>query len=307
MRWRSSVFATFVLLAAAGLTDAQPRSLPVSPFGSGYGGPRSRVVIVGSLGNGYFTGPILIPARGWDYPYGIIERHVNIQIVAPVIEPRLSLPSPDLSGIDLDLTPPPWANEFDRPRYVAPPPKPRPKEDVKPVELVKQPPAKVKAPDPEAPRADPIEEGRRLTLLGLTAFRNREYGLAARRFAQAMDIDPAASRTYFFLGQADFALGKYRDAVQMIGLGLGLDPAWPRFPFRPRFDLYLDHPQDWQEHLALLENVQARQPNDVGYVFLLAHQRWFDDQRDDAMKLFRQVRPLVADPALVDLFLKKAP
>jgi hypothetical protein len=93
----------------------------------------------------------------------------------------------------------------------------------------------------------------------------------------------------------------------MIGLGLGLDPAWPRFPFRPRFDLYVDHPEDWQQHLALLENAQARQPHDVGYRFLLAHQRWFDDQRDDAVKLFRQTRPLVADPALVDLFLKQGP
>ncbi len=307
MRGRRLPFAIIVVLATAGVTQAQPRALPVAPFGSGYGGSRGRLIIVGTIGNGYFAGPTLIPASGWDYPYGMVEPRVIIQVIAPVTTPRLLIPAPDLSGIDLDVTPPPWAHEFDRPRLVAPPPKPRREEVVKPVEPLKEPPAKLKPADPVEPKADPIEEGRRLTMLGLAAFRGREYGLAARRFAQALDIDPTASRTYFFLGQADFALGKYRDAVQMIGLGLGLDSAWPRFPFRPRFDLYLDHPEDWQRHLALLENAQARQPNDVGYVFLLAHQRWFDDQRDDALKLFRQARPLVADPALVDLFLKKAP
>lgn len=304
--WR--LLAMAALLVMAGVSDGQQRSLPGSPPGSsGRSGSRHRIVVSGSLGRGFVVGPV-VPVYGWAGPYGIVEQRVNIHVVSPVITPRL-LPRPvDLSGIDLDVEAPPWANEFERPRHDVPPPKPRPDEVAKRIEPPKKEPApKPIVPDPLEPKADPLEEGQRLSTLGVVAFRGQEYGLAARKFKQALEVDPTASRAYFFLSQAYFALGNYRDAVQMIGLGLGLDRDWPQRPFRPRFDLYADQPQDWQRHLQLLEDAHTRQPNNAGYAFLLAHQRWFDDQRDDAVKLFRQVRPLVGDPALVDLFLKIGP
>ena len=303
MRRLSFVLVMLALLAATGVSQAQLRVFPGTPFGPS----RGRLVITGSFGNGYFAAPILIPASEWGYPYVIVEPRVSVRVITPAAAPRVLAPALDLSGIDLDVAPPPWAGEFERPKHEPRrAPKPRPEEAAKRIEPVpvKEAPARPKPVDLLEPKADPIEEGQRLSMLGLAAFRSREYGLAARKFNQALDLDPAASRAHFFLGQAYFALGKYRDAVQAIGLGLGLDPAWPKNPFRPRFDLYLDHPEDWQRHLVLLEDTQARQPKDVGYMFLLAHQRWFDDQRDDAGKLFGQVRTLVADPTLVDLFLK---
>jgi tetratricopeptide (TPR) repeat protein len=142
-----------------------------------------------------------------------------------------------------------------------------------------------------------------LTALGVTAFNDKEYGLAAQRFQQALDADAAAARPHFLLGQAYIALGKFREAVQIIGVGLGKDPTWPRSDFRPGVDLYLN-PADWERHVVLLEQVQAAQPHQAGYLFLLAYARWFDDDRAAAIRLFREVRPLVADPRLVDLFLK---
>ena len=323
--WRS--LAIGVLLVVTGICDGQQRSLPGAPPGAppgsfGRSSSRNRVVVTGPVGRGVIVGPVM-PAYGWGPhswgPYGFVERGVTIHVVSPVITPRLLLPPPvDLSGIDLDVEAPPWAGEFERPKHDIPPPPKKPDEVVKRIEPPKrepppQPmppkamPPKPMPPEPPEPSPDPIVEGQRLTTLGIVAFRSQEYGLAARKFKQALEVDPTGSRAYFFLSQAYFALGNYRDAVHMIGLGLGLDRNWPQRPFRPRFDLYADQPEDWQRHLQLLEDAQARQPNNAGYAFLLAHQRWFDDQRDDALKLFRQVRPLVGDAALVDLFLKAIP
>jgi tetratricopeptide (TPR) repeat protein len=210
----------------------------------------------------------------------------------------------DLSGVDLDVAPPPWAKDQDRPKHDVPPPaKPRAPDVAKRIEPAKQP-DKPKIPESEEPKLNPVVEAKRLSAIGMTAFRDQEYGLAAQKFNQAVESDPTASRAYFLLGQAYFAQGKYRDAIHQIAQGLGLDPTWPKNAFRPRFDIYADHPEDRQRHLQQLEDAVARQPNQAGYLFLLAYQYWFDDRRADAEKLFRQVRPLVGDPALIDLFLK---
>jgi hypothetical protein len=298
-----------LLLTVPGSVVAQSRSFVVSPgsWAGGFFAPRGRLVVTTTLGNGYVSGSTFGPAVTFGSPYGIAETQIGVPVVGRTKSPRLPAPEVDLSGVDLDRGPPPWAKNVDWPkRELVPAPKPRAEEMVKPPEALKDLPPKLPAADLAAPKANPIEEGQRLTTLGVAAFRGREYGLAARKFNQALDVDPTASRTYFFLSEAYFALGKYSDAVQMAGVGLGLDPTWPKSPFRPRFDLYAEHPEDWQQHMQRLEDARARQPNNAGYVFLLAQQRWFDEQRDEAVKLFRQVRPLVADPALVDLFLKAA-
>ena len=314
---RRCVLLGLSLVVCGSALQAQPRLLPVPPGSPpSMGGPRGRVIVGVHFHNPYL-GPVLVPVDGYAVPYGslpygavpygIVEPRFSVRVVSPTVVPRSWSPRVDVSGIDLDVQQAPWAKEGDRPRHDQPPP-PRPKPEVakRPEPLV-EPPPKVKLPEPPAPKANPLDEARRLTALGAAAFRSREYGLAARRFQQAKESDPLASQPMFLLGQAYFALGKYRDAVQMIGLGLGLDPAWPKNAFRPRFDLYGDHPEDWQQHMEALVDARNRQPNDAGFLFVLAHQFWFDDQRVEATRLFRQVRPLVADPALVDLFLKATP
>jgi tetratricopeptide repeat protein len=303
--WRLYLGGLIVTLGAATIAPAQLRLLP-PPSGALIitPSPRGRIIISGSFGG---FGPAFAPTdRLSFFSSSSDSRFGSIQVIAPQVTPRLQAPPVDLSGVDLDKGPPPWAIPADRPRHDLPPaPKPRPEEVAKRIEPPKP------APEPPMPteklpepKIDPIGQAKRLADLGSDAFRAQEYGLAARRFQQAVDLDPANSRAYFLLGQAYMALGKYSDAVQAIGLGLGLDAAWPKSAFRPRFELYADNPAEWQRHLDLLDDAQKRQPNHAGYLFLLAYERWFDDHRPEAIELFRRVRPLVADPALVDLFLK---
>ncbi|MCS7045772.1 MAG: hypothetical protein NZO58_05405 [Gemmataceae bacterium] len=218
---------------------------------------------------------------------------------------RPKSPAIDLSGVDLDAGPPPWAKLYERERVLLPAVKDlgrriEPSKQVPPPRLAAKP--VVETPELEA-KLEPVSEAKRLAALGIAAFRSREYGLAARRFQQAMDADPAVERGHFLWAQALVALGQFSDAVHAIGLGLARDRDWPNQPYRPRHELYADHPGDWQAHVQALEDAQARQPKNAGLLFLLAYQYWFDDRRPDAILLFHRVRPLVADPSLVDLFL----
>jgi hypothetical protein len=315
----------FVLMATAlGLADdasAQFRVLPpapaVAPRDVFFHPRRGRVVVSGFFGDGFFGPPVVFaPPPG--FVYGVIEPRFSVHVYVP---PRFLAPAVDLSGVDLDAEPPPWVREGELPRrgvpaVVQPRQQPEqvakiepPKKEVAPpvVPPVVPPvlaPEKPKLPG-QAAEANLVLGSRQLTALGVAAFQDKDYGVAAQRFQQALDADAAAARPHFLLGQAYVALGKFREAVQIIGVGLAKDPTWPRSDFRPRVDLYMNQ-DDWNRHVALLEQVQAGQPQNAGYLFLLAYVRWFDDDRAAATRLFREVRPLVGDPGLVDLFLKKS-
>jgi hypothetical protein len=306
---------------AAAEALAQLRTLPPSPAAprQHHGGRRTRVVVSGFIGNGFlgppigFVGTPYFPGPFVATPYGVFEARRSIQVIVPATYvqpwPYYYAPEVDLAGADLDAGPPPWVNDRAL-RIVGPFDPPEPGERAKQIEPPKPlppPPAPREAPELFPPKADPFEESQRLQTLGIEAFYQGEYGVAARRFIQALDADPASARAHFLLSQAFVALGKFRDAVQTIGIGLSKDPAWPTREFRPRFELYRNQPADWAKHRTMLEEASERQPNNAGYHFLLAYLRWFDDDRAIALKLFREVRPLVADPALVDLFVKAAP
>jgi len=302
--------------------SAQFRPLPPSPpvEGRGPGWRKGRLVGAPHLHVYYGPPPGLVFGAPGFAPYGVVESRVHVQIIVPapppVLVPRFFEPALDLSGVDLDAGPPPWAKDFGPRRGV---PAVAPKEEVaKRVEPAREqelpeprkqemPPREPLLGEPFQPGLTPGEQCMQLTALGVAAFLDQEYGLAAQRFHQALDADPAAARPHFLLGHAYLALGKFGEAVQMIGLGLAKDPAWPRSDFKPRLVLYRNEPADWLRHLALLEETQARHPQQARYLFLLAYARWFDDDRTAALRLFREVRPLVADPALVDLFLKATP
>ena len=225
--------------------------------------------------------------------------------VAPLAAAPVLVPALDLSGVDLDVAPP-WAKDQELPRRGVPVVQPRPEEIAKRIDPPR-PEAPAEMPKPPEPKATPAEEARRLASLGALAFQDKEYGLAAHRFQQALDVEPTTARPHFLLGQAYLALGRFREAVQTIGLGLAKDPTWPSSHFRPRLSLYVDSPEDWARHVEQLEATQHKQPHNAAYLFLLAYVRWFDDDRVIAAALFRELRPQVADPALVDLFLKLAP
>ncbi len=156
------------------------------------------------------------------------------------------------------------------------------------------PPAEGRPPVPEPD--NPVAQGRQ-------AFANQEYGRAARLFRLAVDLDATDPMAWFLLAEAQFAVGKYREAVASIHAGLKLDRDWPRGKFRPR-ELYGANVKDYAGHRDELRDALKRQPADAVLLFLSAYQLWFDGQQDEARVLFARARRLVADPQPLDLFLR---
>jgi len=157
-------------------------------------------------------------------------------------------------------------------------------------------------PDVPAPRND----HERLLGAGRDAFAAREYGRALRHFKQATEADTNEAVGYFLLAQAQFAVGKYRDAVSSIHAGLRIDRDWPRARFRP-LDLYGANIKDYPEQMEQMRAALKANPQDPVLLFLCAYQLWFDGQQDEARVLFARARRLVADPRPIDLFLQGMP
>jgi hypothetical protein len=168
------------------------------------------------------------------------------------------------------------------------------------------PPPAIKPFDPAAVRvdvpaeADPKKEAERRVKLGRATFADGDYGRAAEHFAAATAADPAEPTTYFLHGQAEFAAGRYRDAVARIRDGLARDPKWPQFPFAP-VALYSD-PKAFAAHVADLKKANADRPGQVTLEFLLGYQLWFSGEKAEADKLFRAAEKRLADPGPIALF-----
>lgn len=158
-------------------------------------------------------------------------------------------------------------------------------------------------PRPMVPDPDPKVEYARLLTLGRDAFAAQEYGRAARRFQQATRVLPAEPLAHFLLAQAEFALGRYREAVVAIHAGMRRQPDWPTARFRP-LDLYGANVTDYPDHLHQLEETLARHPDDPVLLFLFAYQLWFDGRQDEARPYFRRAAERVADPAFIQRFLE---
>ena len=308
---------------------------------------RRNVAISGVLSGGlpvapFFPGPQAIlapPPFVYGYPpYAASHTHVTVHVVAPtvILGPRPLFPQyeVDLSGVDLDVVgpeallpqgkiappqakkaapKPPLARpvEVPQPPLAEVPPKKKDVVKVAPAEfppkkkdIVNLPPVPPGLPEP---KAEPLEESRRLIELGLAAFQAREFGLAAQRFRQAIDVAPNQAQPHFLLTQAYLALGKYKEAVTAIEKGMQRQDDWPLSAFQPRFDLYKGIDEVWFAHKKQLEEVTALHPNQPAYVFLQAYQAWFDGRRDEAAELFRRVKVLAPDNDFADAFLKVFP
>ena len=241
----------------------------------------------------------------------VVAQPVYIPVPVPVGNP---LGQDDLL---LDQMPLPQAGLRRAPRPDAPARQPAPAPAPAPKPLPAPVPPKPEAPPPPPkpmpmppqpadPEKDPLDENSRLITLGKQAFTAREYGKAAQRFRQAARVAPELSRTYFLLAQAYVALGKYLDAQESILEGLARRPDWPREPFRP-IELYGDHPAEYSEHLRRLREVVEHNERDAVLLFLYGYQLWFDGQRDEARGLFLRALPGLADPEVIQGFLKALP
>ena len=89
--------------------------------------------------------------------------------------------------------------------------------------------------------------------------------------------------------------------------GLRRQPEWPTLPFAIKKDLYAGQENEWLLQRQWLDDARAKNPKDYSIAFVLAYQMWFDGDRKEAAKLFRQARLLAPDTTFIDLFLKAAP
>lgn len=286
------------------------RSGPLTVRGFVGNGPRGLLVTPGVPG--YYPGPI-IPVHG--YPFGIVENRVNIQVIQPtiIVEPRrFQLPDDvDLSGVDLDVSPParapgdlPWKRAAEpavvkKPKVEAPPqiakaPEPKP--------VVVAPKAKPKADVPPA-KVEPIDEGKRLLALGEEAARRGEYGLAAKRLRQAIDLAPLDAQPRIWLTHVLVALGKFGDAEESLLEGIKQHRGWLKEEAKPLKHLYDGNLDAYEQHRRLVEGAVQREPNRAARRYLLAYLLWYEGRRDVAAEQFRLAKPGLADPTLADLFL----
>ncbi|MBL8793774.1 MAG: tetratricopeptide repeat protein [Planctomycetia bacterium] len=309
-----------------------------SSFGFGPWGYSSRISSVTILGPAPQPRPLVVvpfpvnvqPAvppieelRDEDFPGKIIIRpggkRNNGQAERPP-EPA-ELPPAPLPGVEAGKFRPlrPEEREQVRPADPAPPPPAKPPAGAKDAPPVPQdlPPADAPVPmgplppwAPDLPVPRPNNPGapaaEKLLALGKIAFGNQEYARAERRFRQAVDENPKEALPYFYLGQALFALGKYREATAALHAGLRLRPTWPTSKFRSR-ELYGLNGEDFVAHLQTLQEALHLHPDEATLMFLAGYQLWFDNRADEARPLFRQAEALVAEPRFIRLFLHLDP
>src|SRR5262249_41273409 len=81
------------------------------------------------------------------------------------------------------------------------------------------------------------EEAKRLLESGREALGEGEPGRAVEQFRRATVLRPDDATGHFLLGQALYAVGRFREAVVAILEGLRRKPDWPSAPFDVR-ELY---------------------------------------------------------------------
>jgi hypothetical protein len=323
--WAGSLLAA-VLAAGEAAAQFAPYPQAVVVFGSGvdfrYRGKRLSIdAYLGHPRIGYLNplGPVLPPIYPYNpvvpyspYPPGAIDGRVVVEIVTPpAYAPAPTFPGSrpsrsfeeETAGVDLDLIPAKKRKDG-----------PLPGVDVGVERKVVRTGDAPKKPAPEGPKPkdgpkpepEPVDEITRLLNLGVKAFANQEYGLAALRFRQATEVDADQARGHFLLAQAHFATGRYSEAVKAIEQGMRRLAIWPVTPFRPRLELYKGIEAEFDDHVKRLQVVQEAQPENPTYLFLHGYMLWFDGRQADAVPLFQRARAKAADPTFIDAFLKAA-
>ena len=183
-----------------------------------------------------------------------------------------------------------------------------------PFRVADRPPPKIDPPKPfvpppaareEKPEADPFAEAARQVGLARAAFAADRFGQAAEHLGRAVEARPDDALPYFLKAQAEFAGGRYADAVTTIRAGMKRSPDWPASGFKPRA-FYGDRPERFDAHLAELRKVAEANPGEPAVQFLLAYQLWFAGDRDEAAGLFRRLADRVTDAAEAERFVREA-
>jgi len=265
---------------------------PIVPF---YFGPPAFGVGPG------FGNPFFLPPAGFD---GNVLPAANLVPPPPVVNRNPNLEKPLVKAGDfLVITPKSAGQRAQGPgtispmvdRVAAPPERPQPprflfdpfadRKTIGPTEFVE---------------ADAALEAGRQVKQAREAFARGEYGEAVEHLDRANRVT-ATGDAWFLKGQAQFAAGQYADAVTSIQAGLKLDSAWPTSGFNPR---QLTGADRFAAQVADLKAALAGRPNETTLQFLLAYQLWLGGDRDEAKKLFRQLKERLKDTSTIELFLK---
>lgn len=262
-------------------------------FSAFYG--RSAFYPYGPFGSfqGYAT------AGPWYPPPVFVGPFVPRPVILPVNREELDdeprVPNPDRFILIRPDKPKDMArNNLPEPPPVFPAPK-----LVKPVKLDIEP-----APLPLAPgrAAKPRAEADQQIERGRIVFANDEYGRAIEHFRRAAAFAPDESTASFLLAQAQFAVGKYDEAVANITDGLKRRPDWPKSRYRSR-ELYRDKMADYDAHLQNLRDALAADLDDPRLLFLLGVQLWFDGKQEAAKPLLERAAKTAKDPTAIRAFL----
>jgi tetratricopeptide (TPR) repeat protein len=260
----------------------------------------AQIAIVGVPAPGGFVVPARPIGPHWHYHGGHYSHSVTIVVIpAPLFAS---------DGVPLDVQRfverlpqfPPASEREILARIIPPLPPPQPAPAPKPDFAAKPP---MLAPPPAA---DKDEESERQIRLGRESFASGQIGRAAEQFQRAIDASPKRALPYFLLGQARFALGRYREAVVSILAGLKLEPNWPNTVFNPR-DLYEGNAADAALDLDQLHQAAERNPDEPALSFLYGYQLWLNGRRAEARKYFDRALASTADPTPIRLFLNAPP
>ena len=236
-------------------------------------GPYNSITIVG-FQNYYSAGYGFVPyyytpfVQVLPLPYFVQQPAFAVPALIPLIPDRGN-------GVPPDINPP-----VKKPKAPALPGKfgPVPK----PMDVGEDPPAPRGAVPGRAEADKVVDAGRK-------AFADGQYGRALELFRRAAELTPNEPSNYFNIAQAQFALGKYREAVAAVAAGMALRPDWSDARFSPR-DLYAKNPAAFDDHLKALRQAAESFADDSRLAFLLGHQLWFDGQRDEAKALILKAR-----------------
>jgi hypothetical protein len=275
-----------------------------NPYSPGYPPMIGRLTVI----QGYSPPPppppvvVIMPSPRREFDELPPELPPRRQILADLPRPDQPPEERPLVGKDAGGFRPIKPDERDRARRpipAEPPPKPE-------APAPKPPEAKPPAMPLDKPLDDPKAEHARQIILGKDAFAHQAYGRAAQHFGRATTLLPGESMGHFLFAQALFALGKYREAVDAIHVGLRLQPDWPAAPFRP-LELYDVHVVDYSDQLKALEEILGQRPRDPVLLFLYAYQLWFDGRKDEAWLLFKRAAAVVPDKSDCERFLRGMP
>ena len=161
-------------------------------------------------------------------------------------------------------------------------------------------------PDPPRPPVPPAgrAEADLIADNGTKAFADGQYGRALELFRKAAEITPNEPSAHYRVAQAQFARGKYREAVAAIAAGMALRADWSEARFTHR-SMYWKKPAVFDDHLNALRQAATAFPDDPDLLFLLGHQLWFDGQRDEAKAYIQKARAIGKGQTPADAFVLK--